>query len=82
MEHPDYWPDWARTLHQKQLTGLVVSLLEGLGPARLFVSQAILSFTPFLGARGSDSMHLFARILEDQEECKTFASFLREENQF
>jgi hypothetical protein len=79
MEYPEYWCIWARTLQQKQLTGLAISLLEGFDPARLLISQVMLSVVPFLGQGGLSNFYSFACILEDKEKSRSFASFLREE---
>jgi hypothetical protein len=74
-----HWENWARTLQQKQLTGLALTLLEGAGPLKLFLSQIMLGFSPFLGKAQSGSWQSFARLLEDQSECQSFASYLLEE---
>ncbi|MBA4375152.1 MAG: hypothetical protein C0401_03135 [Anaerolinea sp.] len=77
-----HWEIWARTLQQKQLTGLALTLLEGAGPIKLIFSQILLSCTPFVGQYQSGSWQSFAQMLEDQAECQSFASFLREEKNF
>ncbi|MCX6053498.1 MAG: hypothetical protein NTZ74_01010 [Chloroflexi bacterium] len=73
------WSVWARTLQQKQLTGVTLTLLEGAGPVRLILSQVLFSLTPFIGSKQTDSWTRIASLLEDPTECRSFASYLREE---
>jgi hypothetical protein len=79
MMNREYWPDWARTLQQKNLTGLVVTLLDGSGPLKILLSQALMGFLPLFGQTRDSSWHYFAQMLEDSVECRSFATYLLEE---
>ena len=74
-----YWTDWALFLKQKNITGLAVSLLEGSGPVRVFLSQFLLGFLPLFGQYSHNSWSSFAELLEDPSECRSFSAFLLEE---
>lgn len=81
IEHPQ-WKNWAQTLQQKKLTGIAITLLEGSGPMKMFLSQIMLSISPLIN-QGSDSQwHSFARMLEDPQESKFFMDYLLEEKRF
>jgi hypothetical protein len=74
-----YWAVWAQTLQQKKLTGLVVTLLEGTGPLKILLSQALMGFLPLFGQMRDSSWQSFALMLEDSGECSSFTSYLLEE---
>ena len=75
----EYWPDWALLLKQKKITGLAVSLLEGSGPVRIFLSQILLGFLPLFSKTSHGRWNSFAEMLEDPQECRSFSTFLLEE---
>ncbi|MDP3450917.1 MAG: hypothetical protein Q8R87_10070 [Anaerolineaceae bacterium] len=79
MMEKKYWADWAQTLQQKRLTGLVVTLLEGAGPLKILISQALMGFLPLFGQTRDSSWHSFAQMLEDTAECRLFTTYLLEE---
>ena len=74
-----YWADWAQTLQQKKLTGLAVTLLDGTGPLRILISQALMGFLPLFGQNRDSSWQSFALMLEDSAECRSFTTYLLEE---
>lgn len=74
-----YWADWAQTLQQKRLTGLVVTLLDGTGPLKILLSQALMGFLPLFGQTRDGSWQSFAQMLEDSRECRSFTTYLLEE---
>lgn len=78
MEHK-YWADWAQTLQQKRLTGLVVTLLDGAGPIKILLSQVMMGFLPLFGQNREGSWHSFAEMLEDSAESRSFMTYLLEE---
>lgn len=76
----EYWQNWARTLQQSRLTGLVGTLLDGAGPVRFILSQVLFGCSPFIGQHQLGSWQAFARMLENPDECKDFAVFLDKES--
>ena len=74
-----YWSFWAQTLQQKHLTPWAVTLLEGSGPLKIFVSQVMLGLLPLFGQNRDSSWHSFASMLEDPAECRSFTAYLMEE---
>jgi hypothetical protein len=74
-----YWAVWAQTLQQKRLIGLVVTLLDGTGPLKILLSQALMGFLPLVGQTRDSSWQSFAEMLEDSEECRSFTTYLLEE---
>ncbi len=75
----EYWQNWARTLQQSRMTGLVSTLLDGAGPVRFLLSQVLFGCSPFIGPHQQGSWQAFARMLENPATCKEFAIFLDEE---
>ena len=77
-EHPQ-WKNWAQTLQQRKLTGIAVSLLEGSGPMKMFLSQIMLSLSPLINQGSESQWHSIARMLEDPQESKSFMTYLLKE---
>lgn len=76
METPrPQWRDWANQLHRLKLESFAAWLLEAGAPVSVLGAQALFIAAPFLGS-GSEPV---ARMLEDEQEMRAFASFLREE---
>ena len=78
MEH-EIWQKWALNLQQKKMTAFALVLIEGAGPLRILASQFMLGCAPLINQVGSTPWNSFAKMLEDSEQCRSFASFLREE---
>lgn len=70
-----HWTEWANFLQRLKLDLFTAWLLEAGAPVALLGAQALFVAAPFLGPR-SDAI---ARLLEDEEETRAFANFLREE---
>jgi hypothetical protein len=80
--HPDrtYWPEWARLLQRWGLNELAAALLESAGPLTFFLAQLVYVGQPLLGnGYAGARLDALARMFEDQEESRSFATFLREE---
>ncbi|NLG98274.1 MAG: hypothetical protein GX491_13020 [Chloroflexi bacterium] len=76
-----FWPDWARFLHHYGLSDIAAALLEAAGPLNVFLAQAVYAGRPFFSRSGSvDHLDALADLFEDQEESRSFASYLREES--
>jgi len=73
----DYWEKWAQTLQQRHLSGFALTLLEGVGPIKMILSQALLGASVLMEHENRSSMRAFAETLEDPFESRSFASFLR-----
>ncbi len=70
------WTEWANILHQLRLKGLVAWFLEAGEPLMLLGAQALYFGQPFLGR---DRVGSLAHLLEDGDEARAFAAFLRED---
>jgi len=79
MEHL-YWSSWSKKIHDSNLTGPVIALLEGAGPIKYVLSQVLLASLPFLNFSSSSSLKAFALMLENSADTRSFAAYLREEN--
>jgi hypothetical protein len=81
-EDEAFWPAWAQFLHEKGVTDIIASLLEGGTPLRIIASQLMYAGIPFLGTSSTASQwRAFATMLEDPARTASFISFLRgEEN--
>ncbi len=80
-----FWSEWARKLNQWALAEMTAALLEGAGPVNLILAQMIYGGRPLLGLMFSsqsmnDQLTAFAGMMEDQEEARSFAAYLREES--
>jgi len=76
METPrPQWRDWANQLHRLRLKSFAAWLLEAGAPLALFSAQALFVAAPFLGSKSE----AVANMLEDENEARAFASFLRQE---
>lgn len=70
------WVKWSETLSRFGLKNLVGWLLETGEPFTLVGAQMIYFGQPFLN---NDKANNLAAFLEDQEETRAFAAFLRKE---
>jgi hypothetical protein len=71
-----YWPNWAERLQHWKLTAFAAWLLEAGGPFTLLGSQALYFTRPFFGG---EQIEALAQVLEEDNEVRAFASYLREE---
>ena len=72
------WEDWAHFLQRWGIRQPATALLEAAGPLSIFAAQLIYLGQPFLGSHSS--LQELARLLENKEESRSFAAFLREEH--
>ena len=77
MGNMDYWEKWAQTLQQSHLSGFALTLLEGVGPIKMILSQTLLGVSVLMDNENRSSIRAFAETLEDPLESRSFASFLR-----
>ena len=72
-----HWSQWANLLHRLNLESIAAWMLEAGAPVTLLGAQALFIAHPFLGAQ-SESV---ANMLEDEDETRAFAAYLRAEAQ-
>jgi hypothetical protein len=70
-----HWSDWVNQLQRLKLDAFVAWLLEAGAPVTLLGAQALFVARPFLGPQ----INVLARLLEEDDEVRAFAAFLREE---
>ena len=71
-----YWPAWAERLQHWKLTAFAAWFLEATGPFALLGSQALYFSRPFFGG---EQVEALAQTLEDDQEVRALANYLREE---
>lgn len=80
MEQPIYWNRWAQLLQRFGLQQAAAVFLEAAGPLTWFTAQVVYLGQPFLdGSQPEGQWQALARLLENQTESRSFATFLREE---
>ena len=80
METQTYWPGWAYFLQHYGMRKPAAVILDAAGPLVWFAAQAIYLGQPFLeGSASGGQWRALAGLLENQEESRSFAAFLREE---
>ena len=76
---PD-WTAWADFLRQRGLDGLAAWLLEAAGPLTVLGAQFLYLGGPLLRpAVPPTQLNLLAALLEDPEQARSFAAYLRRE---
>lgn len=70
-----HWSNWANQLHRLKLDAFVAWLLEAGAPVTLLGAQALFVARPFLGTQSEALAHL----LEEEDDVRAFAAYLREE---
>lgn len=70
------WTKWAETFSHFKIEGLVAWLLEAGDPLMLVGAQMLYFGQPILGL---DRVTDLAHFLEDQEETRAFAAYLRKD---
>ncbi len=76
-----FWPEWARLLQRWGLKDITAALLESAGPLTILLAQLVYISQPLLrGVIPGSRLQALALLFEDQEESRSFAYFLREEN--
>lgn len=76
MQSQTAWSQWAESLRRLKLDGLVAWLLEAGAPFTLLGAQAVYMSQPFLGGK---QLTVLAHMLEEEEESRAFARYLRGE---
>jgi hypothetical protein len=80
MKTQTFWADWAHFLQRFGLQNPVAAVLEAAGPLTWFFAQVVYLGQPFLdGSRTESQWQALASLLENREESRSFAAFLREE---
>lgn len=75
------WSIWAQFLHRWKVGGAAAFLLDAGGPLGVLTAQVLIMGKPFLNGSNQDApFSALADLLEDEDEMKSFAAFLREEN--
>jgi hypothetical protein len=69
-----HWSDWANQLHRLKLDAIAAWLLEAGAPVTLLGAQALFVARPFLGPQSEAIAHL----LEEDDDVRAFAAYLRE----
>ena len=69
-----HWSNWANQLHRLHLDSIAAWALEAGAPVALLGAQALFVTRPFLGAHSE----IVANMLENEEETRAFAAYLRE----
>ncbi len=70
------WKKWAKTLARYKAKKTVAWLLEAGEPLNLVGAQMLYLGQPFLKKEGLENL---AHLLENQDESRAFATFLRKE---
>jgi hypothetical protein len=74
-----FWSRWAQFLQHWGLAEIAAVLLDAMGPLNIIFAQFVYIGQPFLGKPGSPNQwEALANLLENQEESRNFAAFLRE----
>lgn len=76
MQSQTAWSHWAESLRRLKLDGLVAWLLEAGAPLAMLGAQAVYMSQPFLGGK---QLNTLAHMLEEEEETRAFARYLRGE---
>jgi hypothetical protein len=69
-----HWSDWANQLHRLKLDAIVAWMLEAGSPVTLLGAQTFFIARPFLGPQSD----VIAHLLEEDDEVRAFAAYLRE----
>ena len=76
MQSHNEWQNWAEILRRFKLDGFASWLLEAGLPLHLLGAQTIYLTQPFVSGK---QMAAIAQMLEDENETRAFAQFLRDE---
>jgi hypothetical protein len=74
-----FWNQWAHSLQRFHLRDFSLVILDGAGPMKVLLAQFMLAGSPFTSTGARSQWRAAAEMLEDQEESRTFADYLREE---
>jgi hypothetical protein len=73
------WRVWAQTLRRWGVQEMIAAFLEAAGPLALLGAHALYLTQPFLkGALPAGHIEALARMLEEPDQARAFATLLRE----
>lgn len=76
-----FWSDWAAFLKKWGLDEITAALLDGAGPVHVLLAQFLYMGRPLLGELfSSDRLNALEGMIEDRDESRSFAAYLREES--
>jgi hypothetical protein len=78
MQEPSLWSSWAHFLQHWGMSEPVAAFLDALGPLSIVLAQFVYIGEPLIG-RSTDQFRALANMLEDRDQVRQFAAFLREE---
>jgi hypothetical protein len=79
MQERSFWNRWAQILQHWGLIEPAIALLDASGPLHLLLAQLVYLGQPFAGGNARNQQWLaLAAMLEDRQESRSFAAFLRE----
>jgi hypothetical protein len=74
-----FWKSWAKNIQRWGLSEAAAALLEAVGPMSLVAAQLLYFSQPLIGPSArSGQWDALANLLEDQDERRSFAAYLRE----
>lgn len=83
MQEQGFWPEWAQLLQRRGLREPTAILLEAAGPLLLILAQLAYLGQPFFEkTMPAGQWTALAHLLENSEESRRFAAFLRGEETF
>lgn len=71
-----FWPGWMDSLRRMGVDQAAALVLDAAGPLSVLLAQMVYLGQPFVGSQAS----MLGRLLEDQNEARAFAAFLRGED--
>ena len=81
MYEHSFWSDWARYLQRWGLRRPAAIVLEAAGPLTVLLSQTIYLAQPFMRSGLQEGeWEALAALLENRQESRDFADFLRKED--
>jgi len=81
MYEHSFWSEWAHNLQRWGLRRPAAFVLESAGPLTVLLSQTIYLAQPFMRSGLQEGeWDALAALLEDQQESRAFAAFLRKED--
>lgn len=76
-----HWPTWMDSLRRQKLDGLAIWLLEAAAPLHIIAAQLLYVGQPLASPQAGLQMNALARLLEQEDESRTFAAYLKGQQQ-
>lgn len=76
-----HWPTWMDSLRRQKLDGLAIWLLEAAAPLHIIAAQILYVGQPLASPQAGLQMNALARLLEQEDESRTFAAYLKGQQQ-